>query len=69
MYEYMSHEASQARFKQLLQDAEHARLVQRVVQRSRSRWMEQGLLQLSQWLINTGFWLKHQVEMHPSFNG
>ena len=65
MYDFISPESSRDRYHALLQEAEQERLALRVKRVTARRWTAQGLLWLSQWLIDTGLRLKTQIEIRP----
>jgi hypothetical protein len=69
MIDLMYSELSKIRFDELLQEAEVERLVKRARQADQaSNSINQFLLQLSDWLIDSGSWLKQRTEMRHSLS-
>lgn len=68
MYDLILPETSRARYNDLLQEADQERLARRVARRRLPAWTALPLLQISQWLIDAGFWLKAHVEMRPGLS-
>jgi hypothetical protein len=68
MYDFGLPESSRDRYNTLLQEAEQERLALRVKRGHAHGWTAQGLLRLSQWLIDTGSRLKAHIEMQPELS-
>lgn len=68
MYDLVLPETSRARYDDLLQEAAQERRALQVARTQDPSWVERILLHLSQWLIDTGIWLKARVELRPDLS-
>ncbi len=68
MLDMTIHEQGRARYNELLREAELERRASRVRRANQERngtVTSRLLLQISNWLIDSGSWLKQRSEMHP----
>ncbi len=68
MLDYTINEISNARFKAMLHEAEVERRAHQVQQNRLPRTGSSFLVQVGNWMIESGSWLKQQNEMRPGLS-
>lgn len=68
MMQFTYLEESRARYNELLRDAEAERQAMRFQERNPQASTNQLLLHVSNWLIDSGSWLKQRAEMRTSLS-